>query len=140
MPPKDAGGRWVEFGGAIACGLAISFYFQYSLSFVKPMWDRASDFQLTAIYVASYILGALIVIWLKRKFDTRFGWVLIATLGALFCASFDEWSRRSDPDGIFMDIYVLPINLVVYSLIALPIMGLCALLQGRLRPAQPSLR
>ena len=121
--------QYIEFLTAILSGLMLSFYSQYSISFIKPMWSNIDDFKFTVIYIVVFLFVALIVFPWKNKIKWNASWVIIAILGSTLCASVDELFAWSDSYGVLRDYIMLPIGIVIYSIISLPVMALSVLLQ-----------
>lgn len=126
--------RFIDFAAAVAGGLAVSYYAQSATAFLKRPWSTAEDFQLTAIYAAAYALAAILVLPWGGRLRRDYGWVAVAVIGALFCALAD--TRLADAGEAARGESLLPVGVVLYSLISLPVIAVVRYLAIVLRDRQ----
>jgi hypothetical protein len=115
----------IDFIAAIASGLAVSYYTQSMVAFLKPLWSTSDDFKALALYTSATAVTALLMLQWNNRFRVKYGWILIAIIGAILCALTDEFIlTRDDPDGVLQGQSLLPIGVVIYSFVTLPVMAL----------------
>lgn len=113
-----------DFTGALAAGLAISYWRWSEMAFLLPDFFTARNIQGMFINAGCFAVAAVSVLVWRGSRLARVGWLLIAVLGAAFCALVDEYVfRETGPDAVFEDLNMFPIGLALYSSISVPIMA-----------------
>lgn len=114
----------IDFVAAMVSGIAVSYYAQSMITFLRPPWSTLDDVKALIIYVTALVAVALLIFQWNNRFRVKYGWALIAVIGAVLCALTDELMfSRNDPDGVWQGQSLFPIGVVLYSLITLPVMA-----------------
>lgn len=117
--------RIVDLLAAIAGGVAVSYYDQSAIAFLKTPWSTLDDLKSLVVYVAALVAVALLVFQWNNRFRVKYGWALIAFIGSILCALADaSVLSPDDAEAVLTGQSLFPIGVVLYTFITLPVMAL----------------
>ena len=111
----------IDLIGAIAVGLGIPLY---NWLFVLPPSARITSEFIVFVFtsIGAYILAALMFSLWRGRLRVKIGWILIVVTGSLISAAAHSLLRKEDPDPVFRDSTLLPLEIIFFTFIGLIVM------------------